>query len=130
MIEIENLEEHLHQITQEEWRKLFNIISEIIETKDFGNYIDNAKIVSNTLQIIYDLNLPPIFNWSDWSFGREFLMSDNFDYTNLDKITLCKLITCIVRYNRFNEGYTLRCFENRTFEKILINLKKEIEKIE
>ena len=129
MIELENFEEHLNQITKEKWYDLFSLLPEIKETKDFGNYINNAKIVSKTLNSIYDLNLAPVFNWVDWEFGREVLGSSDFDYTGLDKITLCKLITCIVRSNRFNDGYTISCFKNGTFEKILIKLKKEILQI-
>lgn len=130
MIEIENLEQHLNQITKEEWNELFNLIPKIARTIDFGNNNYGAEIVSNTLNHIYNLNLPPVFNWVDWDFGKEILTSNNFDYTVLDKLTLCKLLTCIIRTNRFNEGYILKCFKDRTFEKILFNLKKEIKKAE
>ncbi|APG66440.1 hypothetical protein LPB136_06870 [Tenacibaculum todarodis] len=77
---------------------------------------------------MYELNLPPVFNWLDWKLGKEILTNNNFDYSSLDKISLCKVMTCIIRSNRFNEGYTLSCFKNGTIEKILMNLKNQIFK--
>ena len=58
----------------------------------------------------------------NWKEATVILKDLDFDYDSLDKLTLIKLITTIVRAERFNEGFLPKCFSNGTALKILKSL--------
>ncbi len=73
-----------------------------------------------------DLIIP--FNWSHWDYGKEIF--EKGDYTNLDTITLLKLLTAFIRADHFSYGAGLASrFKDRTIEKILKEIKKNTESV-
>jgi hypothetical protein len=63
------------------------------------------------------------FDWLEWKEGQAMLKDPEQDYSGMDAVTLCKLITLIVRAERFYEGYMNNCFVNGSVLKIVTALK-------
>ncbi|RMH64436.1 MAG: hypothetical protein D6677_04715 [Calditrichaeota bacterium] len=61
-----------------------------------------------------------------WKEGTKIVSDASFDFDTLDLITKCKLITYIVRQDRFNEGFLVSQFESGLMLKILKSLEKEV----
>ncbi|MGV7106384.1 DUF6508 domain-containing protein [Flavobacterium sp. U410] len=142
MIEIKNFEKHINNIKKKDWDSLFDLLPELKSIDKFGELIEpkkqkdgsysfpywsSIKIVDQTIDKIEELDLMPIFNWMKWKEGIEILSNKDFDYSSLDKITLCKLLTCIVRLERFNDGNIVRNFNNKVVQKILESLQEKIK---
>ncbi len=56
--------------------------------------------------------------------ARELLDDKDADFSELNLITLCKLITVIVRNDRFSTGYLGGSFEDGIILKILYRIKQ------
>ena len=117
-----------------EWQRLFDLIPLIEDTKTFGEfagrekiseevytfpYVVPAAVIDDFFRIVHELDIVPVFDWTNWTEGRGLLNDQNADYSKLDIITLCKLITVIVRADRFNEGFMVSCFKSGIVLKIL-----------
>ncbi|WP_372775952.1 ADP-ribosylglycohydrolase family protein [Mangrovibacterium sp.] len=138
MIKLEKLQEHIQSLKKDDWNKLFVLLPEIESTKKFGElkgcerqedgsytfpYWYTYEIVDRVHHIIHELKLIPVFDWSSWEEGQSILENQNFDYATLDSITLCKLLTTIVRADRFNDGFLVSNFENGAVPGIIKALK-------
>ena len=134
------LHKHLETITSDEWKKLFNFIPLIQSSEYFGEwkglekdprgniqlpYMVRSRVVQDFCNLIYELDLLVGFDWPNWTAGRNIVKEGNFK--NLDTITLIKILTAIIRNDRFCEGALVEAFENGTIEKILTVLKTNIE---
>jgi len=133
--------DHIYKISKEDWNELFKLIPEIENTFVFGElivgdktsdgdlvfpYMISSEIVNKFHDTIYDKNIEIVFDWGNWDEGRDILENENKDYSNLDLITLVKLITTIVRNDRFSTGYLVSKFKDGTILKILNRLKDVI----
>ena len=127
--------ENIDKIPIEDWRELIDLIPEIINTKKFGKVIDSStedesfspfvspnETVSKFLQIVSHNNMILVFDWMNWNEGQNILENGVGDYNTFDLMTLVKLITTIVRNDRFCEGYLDSKFEDGTVLKILNRL--------
>jgi len=114
-------------------KPLFELIPEIEKTKDFLIYNENnyyplwSPILDKFQQLVYDLKIVINFDWVNWKDAPVILSNLEFSYDSLDKLTLIKLITTIVRAERFNEGFLPKCFSNGTALKILQALQRKIQ---
>jgi ADP-ribosylglycohydrolase len=141
MIDLEQLQKHLATLRYGDWAKLFDLLPVIERTDKFGEvkggeklengfmtfpYWNSSEIVDKTFDVIDELNLNPIFDWTSWKEGKSILNDNYFNYSELDSITLCKLFTTIIRADRFNDGFMISCFENGIFSKIIKGLQKNI----
>jgi len=121
--------------------KLFALIPQIESIKEFskgGDIIEDKNdadcytitpefddpIVFLFLDIMEELDLIIPFDWPAWDEGKEIVEKGNF--SNLDTVTLLKTLTSFIRNNRFCDGLLAGRFEDRTIEKILKELKKNI----
>jgi hypothetical protein len=116
------------------YKKLTALIPKIEITKSFGSLIvdeseegeiqfpfySSTNIVDEFLSIMYDENLIINFDWPSWEEGKRIMSQGNF--IGLDSFTLMKLLTAIVRSDRFNEGNLVANFENGNILKILQEL--------
>jgi ADP-ribosyl-[dinitrogen reductase] hydrolase len=138
MIELEKLQEHLRTLTTNDWNRLFSLLPEIETTKKFGEvkggeelengsftfpYWSSSEIVDKVFDLIHELGIVPTFDWTSWADGKSILNDQDFNYSNLDTITLCKLLTTIVRADRFNDGFFVLNFENGAIPKIIKAIK-------
>ena len=130
--------ENINRISKEDWNELFKLIPDVENTSEFGKWFVNEKtpeginvfpyvissdIVSKFRDIVYDKNIEIVFNWGNWEDGIGILENENSDFSKLDLITLVKLITTIIRNDRFSTGYLVSKFEDGTILKILYRLK-------
>ena len=139
MIDIEDSSQHLTTLKAKDWAKLFALIPRIDATETFGKveggkfdrdvvtapYWIPDEIVGQTVQVIRKLNINPVFDWPQWEEGRSILENKDFDYSSLDTINLCKLLTTIIRADRFSEGYMISCFQNGIMTKIIRGLESQ-----
>ncbi|MFB2121199.1 DUF6508 domain-containing protein [Parapedobacter sp. 2B3] len=123
MIELEALPQHLDTLSARDWDRLFKLIPEIERTQVFEEF---SEIVSRTVGIISELRINPIFDWMAWREGEAMVSSSDYDYSQLDTITLCKLLAAIIRADRFTEGLLTTSFSNGTVLKILKALKANV----
>ncbi len=68
------------------------------------------------------------FDWPSWEDGRKIINDDNIDYDSICMVTKCKLITTLVRNDRFHEGALALAFRDGTMQKILESVDKEVRR--
>ena len=128
----------IDSISQSDWNRLFDLIPEIEKGDKFGNmaggqeiepglvqipFWDWTEITTRTVKVIYDLKLVLNFDWPKWEEGQTILQNKQPDFNNLDSVTLCKLLTTIIRADRFNDGILVSNFEDGNILKIIKALK-------
>jgi hypothetical protein len=88
-------------------------------------YMVQNQLVEDFLRFMYDKGLVLDFDWSGWNKGREWYKStDENKYENLDSLTILKLLTTIIRNDRFSDGALVQAFEQGTFPKLIDKLAK------
>lgn len=123
--------DHLKAITSQQWQQLFDILMQIENKTTFGGvvipkeknqipYIESDEIVDHfhaivgkKLKIIFD------YDWMKWKKGIEIVNNPNFDYSTLDLFNLCKILTIIIRNQRYHEGFLKSKLEDNTIQKII-----------
>ncbi|MGI8581233.1 MAG: DUF6508 domain-containing protein [Chitinophagaceae bacterium] len=139
MIELSKLEDHLKTIQADQWRKVFELLPEIKQSEYLGEiefddqkndikqlpYWKNSEIVNKFIDTVYNLNIIPAFDWTNWEEGKLILKNSKQDLEQFDQVTLCKLLTVIIRTDRFCDGFLNTNFENNTIPKILESLKNK-----
>lgn len=88
-------------------------------------YVEKSDLVDEFVQMMYDKDLVVNFDWKNWDEGRVW-MSDNNQakYDNLDAEFTVKLITALIRQDRFSDGSLVRWFELGVMQKIIAALVK------
>ena len=138
----DNYIEKITSLTAADWQPLFELIPVIQSTSEFGvmtseeknnngvlqiPYLLEAPVVAKFVEIVYDLPVMMKFDWSVWAEGREIVRNKNFDFDRLDIPTKCKLITAIVRNDRFCEGALVSAFESGLILKIIKSIKNQVD---
>ena len=134
-------EDKINALTHQDWQPLLALIPEIEKTSSFGEwsgkdkngeeaiqfpYCVPAPIVSQFLEIVYNIPIIISFDLGSWDEGRKIASDENFDFNDTNLLTKCKLITTIVRNDRFNEGALVSVFKSGLILKILKSIKNEI----
>ena len=133
--------EKVRALTQVEWQLLFDLIPQIQKTEKFGEfeegetledgtvelpYYQPVEIVGDFIDVVISLDFVPGWNWLEWEDGDDILCEVEPNYSKHKIITLCKLLTMIVRADEFEEGFLVENFEDGTVLKILKALKRKI----
>lgn len=141
MIELSLLKDHLESIDRENWLKLFGLLDSMKKQQKFSHLrksqklsvgtfsfpsINPAPLVDHFLKVVYDLGIIANFDWPAWKEGREILKDLEKRLDDLNAVTLCQLLTLIIRSDRFNEGFLVNCFENGNIQRIISALKNRI----
>lgn len=141
MITLEDFPKHIQSLKKEDWAKLFNLLDEINPNTHFGHinntvalpdgatqfpYFNFDPVVHCFLKVVNELNIMINFDWSAWKEGKATLENRETNYDKLDIVTLCKLLTIIVRSDRFVDGTLVGSFEDGIIQKIIRGLRKEI----
>jgi len=126
--------------TYQDWQPLLALIPKIEKTATFGEwsgsnkgaggqfpYCVPATIVSQFIHIVYAMPIIIVFDWAAWDEGRKILRDETFDFDGIDLLTKCKLITAIVRNDRFCEGALESAFASGLMLKILKSIEKEVK---
>ena len=86
-------------------------------------YVTSAPLIYEFTRMWYDKNLVVLFNWSEWTEGREwYAHNDPQKYDILDAVTALKLLTAILRYDRFSDGALMGKLASGDFPKIINRL--------
>lgn len=141
VLDEKNCKDEINFFTHEDWQPLLALIPKIESTSSFGKWSEANKnedgvvilpycvprpIVSQFLEIVYAIPIIISFDWGAWDEGRKMVSDENFDYDVTDLVTKCKLITAIVRNDRFCEGALVSAFESGLILKILKSIEKEV----
>ena len=133
----ENLQTHLDTLSSASWNQLYELVRAIYVEKEFGkiqesqnrtgaylefpHWVYTSKIADFN-RMVYEMDIVIVFDWMEWKEGQAMLKNPDQEYGHLDGATLCKLITLIVRAERFYEGYLHNCFENGSVLRIVTSL--------
>lgn len=133
--------EVINTIRKEEWNQLLNLIPEIEKTDNFGKpgglkkYKDgtvsfpfyiHTEIVNQFVKIAYDTGIIIPFDWSGWKQGQVMFRDNDFDFDSVDVFTKCKLITAIVRADRFSDGVLIEAFRSGLILKVLKSIDRQV----
>ena len=134
MIKTEPLSSRAEVFQQKDWQLLFDLLPEIRQAKKFGKLVGSKQmpdgnlslpfwledeIVSRFFNATYFLGIVSGFDWARWEEGIEILNNPEADFYNYDLETLCKLLTFIVRCDKFCEGYLINCFDTGKMTRII-----------
>lgn len=146
MTPVEQLSQHIKTISTRDWEKLFSLIPAISSTTrfgelkggeeigkniSFGHYWQSTQVVDDFVKIAYELKIIVVFDWKNWEEGKNILNNVQ-SYEELDISTLCKLLTSIVRNDKFCDGFLIKNFENGIILKVISAIEQKIntEKID
>ncbi|MBE0654597.1 MAG: hypothetical protein IH594_12405 [Bacteroidales bacterium] len=138
---IENYIEKINSFSQADWKPLLDLIPKLEELKqtavvkvkankeegvfEMPRY-DYNSVISEFLDIVYKIPIIIDFEWGSWKKGREMIRNPDFDPESVDIHTKCKLITALVRSDRFIEGTLAEAFETGLMLKLLRSIKGEL----
>ena len=126
-----NAEAKIEGYSPSDWAPLLSLIPQIKHCIAYDGevyyYEFSAQIVSEFIEVVYRIPIAIGFDWPSWDEGRAMLQDTEFDFDSVDLETKCKLITAIVRNDRFNDGAIASTFRSGLMLKILRSIKKEVE---
>ncbi len=133
--------EIINAIPREDWQPLFELIPEIERSEEFGEMLggnDNEKgemmwpfwveeeVITRFRDIIYNLPVTVAFNYIEWDEGREMASEQDFDFDTIDVPTKCKIITAIMRNDRFCDGALISAFESGLMLALLKSIQRQV----
>ena len=136
-----NCEKVIESFSDSDWQPLLALIPLLESTSSFGegpeeNERDDgtwvllsclkAPIVSKFVESVYAIPIIIDFDWSAWDEGRGLAHDEDFDYDTTDLVTKCRMVTAIVRNDRYCEGALVSAFESGLILKILKSIEKEV----
>jgi len=138
----DNYIEKINSYTEQYWQPLLDLIPEIEKVDKFGddseamkllergiidmNPYEEHPVVQQFRDVVYSIPIMIDFNWSAWDEGREMVSNEAFDYNSIDIPTKCKIITAIVRNDRFCSGRLIEAFETGMMLKVLKSIQKQL----
>lgn len=138
----DNYLETISSYDRKHWQPLLDLIPEIEATDKFEEIAGGEKDDKGVIQMPYYIESPIVekfretvvelgiiisFNWSKWDEGRKITSNSEFDFDSIDIPTKCKLITAIVRNDRFCEGVLFAAFESGLILKILQSIDRQLK---
>jgi hypothetical protein len=137
----EEILDHVKRIPKEQWERFFDLVDRLEKTEVFGHtgewkededgtieipHTYASEIVEEFRTLYYEMELHVPFDWSTWEEGKQIISDPETDFSQLDLLTLLKLLTAVLRSDHFSEGVLVEYFENGVMGKILKALKGEI----
>lgn len=133
--------EIINAIPREDWQPLFELIPEIERSEEFGEMLggnDNEKgemmwpfwveeeVITRFRDIIHNLPVTVAFNYMEWDEGKEMASKQDFDFDTIDVPTKCKIITAIMRNDRFCDGALISAFESGLMLALLKSIQRQV----
>lgn len=135
--------EAISGFSKNDWLPLLDLIPKIEKIVKFGDDTDAMKlleqgiidmnpyeehpIVEEFRDVVYSIPIIVDFNWGAWDNGRKIVSDEDFDYDSIDIPTKCKIITAIVRNDRFCSGRLVEAFESGMMLKVLKSIRKQLK---
>lgn len=142
----ENYQDRINSLSKDDWEPLLKLIPEIEKTKKFGEwpseiegdgttespyvmpYYIEAPIVSKFVSLAYKIPIIVVFSWGNWSELNTYLKDKSFNFDTIDIPTKCKIITAIIRADRFCDGATIGEFESGVVLRVLKSIERQLMK--
>jgi len=137
-----NYIETINGLSKNDWLPLIDLIPKIEKVDKFRDDTEAMKlleqgildmdpyeehpIVQQFRDVVYSIPIMIDFNWGAWDEGRKMVSDEDFDYDSIDIQTKCKIITAIVRNDRFCSGRLVETFESGMMLKILKSIRKQL----
>ncbi len=131
----------INSLSKSHWQPLLDLIPEIkakgnfsiapkIEEDKNGVLIvpcfSAAAVVGKFHYTFEELGFMVSFDWGSWKEGREILEGKTFNFDSIDIPTKCKLISMIIRNDRFCDGYLVSTFESGLILKVLESIERQL----
>ena len=111
----ENYLDSINSYNKAHWQPMLDLIPEIEAS---NRVIHIFQHLADTMGIMIS------FDWGSWQEGKDILEGKTFDFDRVDIPTKCKLISMIIRNDRFCQGYLESTFKNG----IILGILKSIER--
>ncbi len=102
---------------------LADLISELESHGDFKDCV-SYDIINHVINVAYTMPLIVDFDWTTWEEGQSLLSIPDLDYNKIDFLTKRKLITAILRKDRFCEGTLAYAIGSGLMLKILKSIRQ------
>ncbi len=138
-----NYIERINSYTEQDWKPLLDLIIDIEQVNKFGDDTEALKllekgiihmnpyveheIVQQFRDVVYAIPIMIDFDWGSWDEGRKIVSDDNFDFDSIDIPTKCKIITAIIRNDRFCSGRLVEAFESGMMLKVLYSIREQLK---
>ena len=133
----------INGFTKKDWIPLLELIPKIEKVEKFGDDTEMMKLLEQGIismdsyeehpiidqfrDVVYSIPIMIDFNWGAWDEGRQMVSDENFDYDSIDITTKCKIITAIVRNDRFCSGRLVEAFDSGMMQKVLKSIRKQLK---
>ncbi|MBN8589816.1 MAG: hypothetical protein J0L94_16000 [Rhodothermia bacterium] len=130
----ENYIEILASYSKEIWNPLLDFV-EILESRSTieeegqisVSRFYESEILRQFLEVVHHQTpIMIVFDWVNWQQGKDLIRNINSDFSSLLIPDLCKLITLLVRADRFNGGLLQSSIDNGLVLKLLLEIKKKL----
>jgi hypothetical protein len=83
-------------------------------------YTEEHPLVARTRRFLDEHRLTIVFDWARWEEGREFFRAERPEkYREVDAEFVLKLLTALIRNNRFNDGAWALAFASGDVPRLL-----------
>jgi hypothetical protein len=113
----------------QDWQPLFSLIPRIEDAATYSSHVNKEAIIQEFLKIVYEIPIMVRFDWGSWDEGRNMVTGKTLDFDSIDIPTKCKLLTAIVRNDRFCEGALFDAFESGLILKILKSIQEQVMRV-
>lgn len=129
----------INALTEQDWLELYGLYERVLAHKDnFSEIGGGQEIVEGVIEMPYAIEKPIVsevrqffiikelvvaFNWAKWDEGKAmFRVAEPDRFKNITLEDTVKLLTAIMRNDRFNDGAWARLFESGDAAKLLCRL--------
>lgn len=135
--ELNPYKDKIESLSEQDWQTLLDLIPEIEKTESFGRVAESPgqfphyvpeEIVNIFFEIVHRIGIIIPFDWTRWETGRLILKDKDFDFSTISLIDKCKVITMLIRLDRFSEGTFVEAFESGLILNLLKSIKIDIKK--
>lgn len=141
ILEEENAHESICKYDRKHWQPLLDLIPEIESTPKFAEvaglekddkgyvqmpYYVLSSVTKKFLEVAYELGIVISFDWGSWDEGMEMVKNRNYNYDSIDIYSKCKIITTLIRADRFCEGTLAGAFSSGLILKLLKSIDRQL----
>ncbi len=142
VLKSENYVERINSYTKQQWKPLLDLIPKIEKVEKFGDDTEAMKLLEKGIitmnpyveheivaafrQACYSIPIIIDFDWGSWDEGREMVSDDKFNFDTIDIPTKCKIITAIMRNDRFCSGRLVDAFDTGMMLRLLKSIRRQL----